>query len=156
VGPVSKPTHTKKLKERNMYIKKNNAIGHNSQTPYKELFYQLFDKLRDIAAHHANICIDIDEYKKTKEYPIFLDDTLSFDKLYLELVEEAHISTSWGKRLKNKNYNVKAIGGRGDHIENIRGPFDKLFKDKLRKNLSKELAEKLIEDNTDSWEWYDE
>ena len=36
-----------------MYIKKNNAIGHNSQTPYKELFYQLFDKLRDIAAHQC-------------------------------------------------------------------------------------------------------
>ena len=139
-----------------MYIKKNNAIGHNSQTPYKELFYQLFDKLRDIAGRHANICIDIDEYKKTKQYPIFLDETLSCDKLYLELVEEAHISTEWGKISKNKNLNVKAIGGRGTHIENIRGPFDKIFKDKLRRNLSKELAQKLIEDNADAWEWYNE
>jgi len=139
-----------------MYIKKNNAIGHNSQTPYKELFYQLLDKLRDIASSYASICIDIDEYKKTKEYPIFLDETLSWDKLYLELVEEAHISTNWGKILKNKNLNVKAIGGRGTHIENIRGPFDKIFKDKLIKNLSKELAQKLIEDNADAWEWYNE
>ena len=139
-----------------MYIKRNTTIGHNSQTPYKELFYQLLNKLRDVASHHANICIDIDEYKKTKKYPVLLDDTLSFDRLYLELIEEAHISTNWGKILKNKNHNVKAKGGRGTHIENIRGPFDKVFEDKLRKNLSKDLAEKLIQDNTDSWEWYDE
>jgi hypothetical protein len=139
-----------------MYIKKNNSIGHNSQTPYKRLYYLLLNKLRDVASHHANICIDVDDFKKTKEYPILLDEVLSFDKLFLELIEEAQISTNWGKILKNKNYNPKVIGGRGTHIENIRGPFDKAFNEKLRKNLPQELAEKLIEDNTEVWEWYNE
>ena len=139
-----------------MYVKKNNSIGHNSQTPYKRLYYQLLDKLRDVASHHANICIDVYDFKKTKEYPILLDEALSFDRLFLELIEEAQISTNWGKILKDKNYNVKVIGGRGIHIENIRGPFDKAFKENLRKNLSQELAEKLIEDNTEAWEWYNE
>jgi len=138
-----------------MYIKKNNSIGHNSQTPYKKAFYQLLELVSDYAGNHDDIKNDIEIYNETGQLPKLLNLSLSLNSPTLELIKDSNISTYFGNSLKeNIEVNHKPQNICGEFIEYLDAPFDNSFKEKLITNLEKDLADQLIKDNNDAWSWY--